>query len=105
MGKPDALSRRPDHPRGHEDNSEVTLLDPSVFEIRQSEAVLVHGPEADLLDRIRQSKDLDEPVVKALRELDAGTIRADEWEREGDIILHRGRVYVPRDLQLRADIL
>lgn len=29
----------------------------------------------------------------------------DEWEREGDIILHRGRVYVPRDLQLRADIL
>ena len=66
MGKPDALSRHPDHPRGHKDNSEVTLLDPNVFEIHQSEAVLVHGPEADLLDRIRQSKDLDKPVVKAL---------------------------------------
>ena len=52
MGKPDALSRRPDHPHGHKDNSEVTLLDPNVFEICQLEAVLVHGPEADLLDQI-----------------------------------------------------
>ena len=74
MGKPDALSCRPDHPCGHEDSSEVTLLDPNMFETCQSEVVLVHGPEADLLDWIRQSKDLDEPVVKALRELDAGTI-------------------------------
>ena len=74
MGKPDALSHHPDHPCGHEDNSEVTLLDPNMFEICQSEAVLVHGPEADTLDRIRQSKDLDKPVVKALQELDAGTI-------------------------------
>ena len=30
MGKPDALSCCPDHPRGHKDNSEVTLLDPNV---------------------------------------------------------------------------
>ena len=74
MGKPDALSRRPDHPRGHEDNSEVVLLDPSIFEVRRSETTLFNGPEADLLDRIHQSKDLDKPVVKALRELDAGNI-------------------------------
>ena len=78
------------------------LLDPSIFEVCRSETTL---PEADLLDRIRQSKDLDKPVVKALRELDAGNIQADEWEREGDIVLHQGWVYMPRDAQLRANIL
>ena len=76
-----------------------------VVTVHHSKTVLVNGPEADLLDRIRWSKDLDEPVVKALQELDAGNIRADEWEQEGDIILHRGQVYVLRDAQLRANIL
>ena len=64
------------------------LLDPSIFEVCRSETTLVNGLEADLLDRIHQSKDLDKPVMKALRELDAGNIQADEWEREGDIVLH-----------------
>ena len=76
-----------------------------VVTVHHSKTVLVNGPEADLLDRICQSKDLDEPVVKALRELDAGNIQADEWEQEGNIVLHQGRVYVPRDAQLQADIL
>ena len=105
MGKPDDLSCHPDHPQGHKDNSEVVLLDPSIFEVHCSETTLVNGPEADLLDQICQSKDLDKPVVKALQELDAGNIQADEWEQEGDIILHQGQVYIPQDAQLWANIL
>ena len=80
------------------------LFDPSIFEVHRFKAVLVNRPEADLLDQIHWSKDLDEPVVKALWELDAGNIWADEWEWEGNIILHQGWVYVPQDAQLRADI-
>ena len=49
--KPDALSRRPDHGKGEDDNTDVTLLKPSFFKIqalRQGHAVLT-GIEQDLL--------------------------------------------------------
>ena len=66
MGKPDALSRHSDHPKGQGDNSDITLLDPALFEIRSTETTIVEGPEADLLNRIKGAADFHEPVVKAL---------------------------------------
>ena len=95
MGKPDALSHRSDHPKGQGDNSDITLLDPALFEIRSTETTIVEGPEADLLNRIKSATDFDEPVVKALRELDSKGIHADEWERSEGMVLHHGQVYVP----------
>ena len=105
MGKPDALSRRSDHPKGQGDNSDITLLDPALFEIRSTKTTIVKGPKADLLNRIKSATDFDEPVVKALRELDSKGIYANEWERSEGMVLHCGRVYVPRDQCLHADIL
>ena len=95
MGKPDALSRCSDHPRGQEDNSDVTLLDPTLFEVQASESTLVEGPETDLLNHIKGAVDFNEPVVKALWQLDSKGIHASEWERKDGVILHRGRIYVP----------
>ena len=34
MGKPDALLRQVDHPRGVDDNTDFTLLNPEVFKLR-----------------------------------------------------------------------
>ena len=70
-GKSDALSRRPDHGKGENDNEDVTLLKPSYFlvqALKQGHA-LVNGGEADILKKIRNSKDLDEKVVKAVEEM------------------------------------
>ena len=72
MGKADALSRRPDHKEGVEqDNSDVVLLKPEFFAIRalQQGHVIIEGHEEDILSRIRKSKDLDESVAKAVEEL------------------------------------
>src|SRR5258705_7902283 len=52
MGRPDALSRRVDHPRGAEDNVDCTLLTPEVFELRATEAVMLEGEEAIFMERI-----------------------------------------------------
>src|SRR5258705_7737336 len=46
MGRPDALSRRVDHPRGVEDNVDCTLLTLEGFELRVTEAVMLEGEEA-----------------------------------------------------------
>jgi hypothetical protein len=105
MGKPDALSRRADHPKGKDDNEGLTLLQPTWFEARATEAVSVEGEETTILERIGRAKDLDEKVVKAMRELGEGTLRSDEWEKQGELILYRGKVYVPKDLQLCHDLV
>src|SRR5258708_2116429 len=105
MGRPDALSRRTDHPRGAEDNADCTLLTPEVFELRATEAVTLEGEEAVFMEWIRQSDQYDDPVVKALKALDAGELRSDEWMHAEEVVLYRGRVYIPDDPQLRHDLV
>jgi len=90
MGKPDALSRRPDHGKGASDNEDMVLLRPELLAIRALEGVQMEGPEKDILREIRQGNqrgDQEEPVAKAARELQkaAGkTVHSAEWlEEEG----------------------
>ena len=72
MGRPDALSRRPNHGSGS-DNQDVTLLTPGLFQIRVIEGVVVAGPQVPLLRHIRDAlagePDLEDPVALAAREL------------------------------------
>src|SRR5258706_31114 len=105
MGRPDALLRRADHLRGAEDNVDCTLLTPEVFELRVTEAVMLEGEEAVFMEQIRQSDQYDDPVVKALKALDAGELRSNEWTRAEEVVLCRGRVYIPDDPQLRHDLV
>src|SRR5258708_5423321 len=105
MGKPDTLSQRSDHPHGKDDNANITLLPSDVFEVHNTEATLVDSGGDELVERIWRSMDYDDAVVKALRELGAGTLRSDKWERDGNLVMYRGCVYVPKDPQLRHDIV
>jgi len=109
-GKPDALSRRSDHGKGEDDNKDVVLLKPEWFKIQALKQghVLLSGLERSLMKKIRESKDLDESVVKAVEELrKSGTCRIDgaEWAEEQGLILFRGKVYVPKDPGLRRAIV
>src|SRR5258706_14585295 len=79
MGRPDALSRQADHLRGAEDNVDCTLLTPEVFKLRAMEAVMLKGEEAVFMEQIQQSDQYDDLVVKALKALDAGELRSNEW--------------------------
>src|SRR5258708_4574131 len=79
MGRPDALSRRADHPRGAEDNAACTLLTLEVFELRAMEAVTLEGEEAVFMEWIRQSDQYDDLVVQAFKSLDAAELCSDEW--------------------------
>ena len=108
--KPDALSRRPDHKKGENDNENITLLKPSYFKIQALKQGHVHisGSEGDLLKSIREAKDLDEQVVKAVEELKQSPskkIDGQEWSMEQGLVLFRGKVYVPKDMELRRKIV
>jgi len=45
MGKPDALSRRPDHGKGTSDNEDIVLLRPELIAVRALEGLHLEGPE------------------------------------------------------------
>jgi len=110
MGKADALSRRPDHKVRVENDENITLLKPEFFVIRalQQGHLLIEGSEEGILKKVQKAKEMDEVVVKAVEELKRSPtkrLRSEEWSEEQDLILFRGKVYIPKDIQLRCKII
>ena len=109
MGKADSLSRRPDWEIGVEkDNEDKTLVKPEWIEVRRTEIVEIIVDGIDLLEEIRKSKVKDNEVVKAMEEMkQAGVkmLRDKEWREVDGVMYKEGKVYVPRDNKLRAEII
>ena len=61
--------------------------------------VVVEGPEVDLVEKIKKVRSKDEDVV-GVKEL-----RGNEWKIEGDLVLKEGKVYVPKDEELRVEVI
>ena len=60
------------------------------------------------MNRIKECKKLDEPVAKAVKELHqekSTNVYTSQWAVDQELILFEGRIYVPKDPQLRHDIL
>jgi len=109
MGKANSLSRRPDWEVGVErDNKNEILVKKEWLENRRTEKVEVIVEEVDLLEKMRKSRVKDNEVVKAVEEMkQAGvkTLRDEEWKEVDGIIYREGKVYVPKDDILRAEII
>jgi len=109
MGKADSLSRRPDWEIGVEkDNEDEILVKPEWLEVRKTEAVEIIVDGVDLLEEVRKSKVKDNEVVKTVEEMKLAGVKMlrDEERREVDSIMYKeGKVYVPKDEKLRAEII
>ena len=107
MGKADGLSRRPDWRRGIEkNNKDRTLVKAEWLRKAGTEEVLIEG--VDLLKKVRESKAKDDEVIKAVEEMkQAGVkmLRDEEWREEDGLMLKKGKVYMPKDKGLRAEII
>jgi len=111
MGKPDALSRRPDRGNGGRDNEDLVLLKPELFAIRALEGISMEGVEKEILEEVRRQTrmgDIEDKVVKAvvaLKDRRSKTLQGAEWDLRDGLIFHRGRVYVLEDPELRWKIV
>ena len=68
--------------------------------------VIVEG--VDLLKKIRQSRVRNNEVVKAVEEMKrvgVKVLRNEEWRDIDGIMYKEGKVYVPKDEMLRAEII
>jgi len=109
MGKANSLSRRPDWEVGVEkDNEDEMLVKPEWLEVRKTEVVKIIVDGVDLLEEVRKSKVKDDKVVKTVEKIKrAGVemLRDEEWRKVDGIIYKEGKVYVPKDEKLRAEII
>ena len=111
MAQPDALSRQSRFVPDGSDNEGRTLLTPERLEIAaiRSGHVAIEG-DVELLQRVREAKEFDEELVDAIEKVKVGAPRMlrrglEEWNTEDGLLLFRGKVYVPKDLELRRDIV
>ena len=69
---------------------------------------LIEGPEQEIVKKIKEARDKDEEVIKAVEEMKkAGvkTLRDEEWQIEEGLVLKEGRVYILKDEKLRVEII
>ena len=108
MGRADSLNRRVDWAEGVErDNENQVMLKEEWLEVRAMEQ-LVEGPEEKIVKKIKEARDKDKKVIKAVEEMKkAGVkmLREEEWQIEEGLVLKEGRVYVPKDEELRVEII
>jgi len=109
MGKADSLNRRPDWEVSVErDNEDEILVKPEWLKVRRAEMVEIIVDGVDLLEEVRKSKVKDDEVVKAVEGMKrAGVkmLRNEEWREVDGIMYKEGKVYVPKDEKLRAEII
>src|SRR5713226_9294808 len=106
-GKPDTLSRRPDHEEGNHDNEDCILLPDSLF-VKQLTTEIVN---TQFQQHIQDCQQLDDEVLTILQCLQApksGILQSllkEEWSVQNGIVLKEGRIYVPKDDDLKWSII
>jgi len=109
MGKADRLSRRPDWVVGVEkDNKQQTLVKREWLEAKRIRVVEVIIEGINLLDKVRKCETRDDEVIKSVEEMKwvgMKMLRDEEWHQENSLMLKEGKVYVPKDERLRAEVI
>ena len=70
--------------------------------------VVVEVSEVDILEKIKKARSKDKDVVRVVEEIKkigVKELRGNEWKIEGELVLKEGKVYVPKDEELRVEII
>ena len=107
MGKADRLSRRADWKIGVDKDNEnqVFIKDNWIYSMHE---VVVEEPKVDMLEKIKKVRSKDKDVVRVVEEMKkAGVreLRGNKWQIEGDLVLKKRKVYVPKNEELRAEVI
>ena len=107
MGKADSLSRRLDWKVDIKKNNEdqVFIKDHWIYNLSE---VVIEGPEANILEKIKKARSKDKEVVRVVEEMKKARVRilqGDEWQIEEDLVLKEGKIYVLKEEELRVEII
>jgi len=89
-------------------NKDEMLVKPEWLEVRRMEVVKIIVDGVDLLKEVRKLKVKDNKVVKVVEEMKRvgmKMLRDEEWREVNGMMYKEGKVYVPKDDKLRAEII
>ena len=107
MGKADKLSRRADWKVEVDKDNENQIFNKDNW-IHSIYEVVVEGLEVDLVEKIKKARSRDEDVIRVVEEIKKARVKelkGNEWKIEGDLVLKEGKVYVPKNEELRAEVI
>jgi len=107
MEKADRLSRRANWKVGTERDNENQVFIKDNW-IRSMQEVIVEGPEVELLEKIKKARNKNEDIVRVVEEMKkmgVKELQENEWQIEGDLVLKEGKVYIPKDEELRVEVV
>ena len=107
MGKADGLSRRPDWKVGvdRDNENQIFIKDNWIHKLQE---VIIEGPEVDIIEKIKKARSKDEDVIRVVEEMKkAGVkeLRGNKWKIERELVLKEGKIYVPKEKELRTEII
>ena len=107
IGKTDSLSRRPDWKIEVDKNNKdwVFIKDCQLHSLHE---VVIEGLEIDIVEKIKRARDKNKEVVRVIEKMKKAEIRVlrgKEWQLEGDLVLKEEKIYMPKDKELRVEII
>ena len=70
--------------------------------------IVIEGLEVDILEKIKIARGKNKEIVRIIekiKKVNVKVLREDEWQIEGELVLKKEKVYVPRDEELRIEII
>ena len=109
--KVDRLGKRLDWKVGTEnDNNNQTLIKEQwIYSLIE---VVIEGSEVDILEKIKITRGKDEEIVREvvrvveeMKKVGVKILQGDKQQIEGDLVLKKGKVYIPKNEELRVEII
>jgi len=67
---------------------------------------MIEGSKVDILEKIKIARNKDKEIVRVVEEMKkAGVkvLRGNEWQIEGDLVLKKSKIYIPKDEALSGN--
>ena len=70
--------------------------------------VVIEEPEVEIVEKIKKARNKDKNVVRIVEEMKKTNIKesqGDKWRMERDMMLKEGKIYMPKDGELRVEVI
>ena len=106
-GKANRLSRWLDWKIGVEKDNENQVFIKDNW-ISRLEEVVIKGPEVEIVEKIKRARSKNEDIVRVVEEMKKVKVKelwGNEWQIEGNLVLKEGKMYIPKDKELRVEVI
>ena len=72
------------------------------------EEVVIEGPEVEIVEKIKRARNKNKDVVRVVEEMKKAKVKelwGNEWQIEGDLVLKEEKVYIPKNKELRVEVI